>query len=221
MSISISYAGLYNPSEFKAWSLDKQRDINKRVKRAMFEMKPVIEKTIGAEINKSLNVKKANFAKAFKGYVNYSNESKPPVMVVASKIPWLSGHITGLNIGPKRSKGLLIPINTKALKSGSTRIGYRAWQKKIQTLAAQGNLHFVKRGNKVLVLAELAGAGNALNRHNKRTSADRYSKRRSLEIPIAVMVPSVTIKRRLNVEALAKGPLARLMRAAVDKAMQA
>lgn len=219
--IKVSFAGGFQPHQFRAWSREGQKDINKRVRRAMFEVKPAIDKAAANDIKSGLNVRRANFTRAFQTSVQYQDDARPPIMATVSKIPWLNAHIHGMNIGPKQAKGLMIPINVKALKSGGSRIGYRAWQKIVAQLASQGNLHFVKRKGKVLVLAETAGSGNALRRHNKRIGADRYGKKRSLEVPIAVLVPQVTIKKRLNIEALASGPLGRLLRAAVDKHMRA
>lgn len=220
MSVTVTGVGLFNESEFQRWAEKKRQAVFKAIRKGMFDAKPRMEDAVAAEVRSGLNLRKPGLAKSFRGFVRYQDESRAPVMAISSKVPWLSVHVTGGTVGPRKAQGLMIPINTKALKSGSNRIGRKAWQKIIQQLAAQGNLHFVKRKGKVLVLAETAGSGNALRRHQTRIGADRYGKKKSVEVPIAVMVPRVNLRRRLRLAGMASGPLKDMLNAAIARRMQ-
>lgn len=174
------------------------------------------------EVRRGLNIKKSTFPNVMNGKVQDADKARMPQTVFYSRAGWLDAFTTGATMRGKRGQGLLIPINTK----GGKRIGYNAWKRRIKLLDSQGNLTFVKRKGKVLVYAEsLRGddgrlVNQALRGHNRRIGSDRYGRRRSKEIPIAVYVKSVKLQKRLDFDAIATrkiGPaIAKNIQSAID-----
>jgi hypothetical protein len=137
-----------------------------------------------------------------RGEVVAKNPDKPPVAVFYPKAAWLDAFVDGATITGRAGKGVLIPINAK---SASGRIGYRAFQRMIQALAAQGNLEFRPIKGHVIVFAEVGAAlersadGRRINRLSRTNIKNRAGKRKS-EVAIAIWVPRVVLGKRLDFE---------------------
>lgn len=201
MTVRIQFTGdgLLDPDQLKAWTKSAQQQIHRAVRRGMYDAKPEIERKLAVHLADKLKVSRASFAKSMRGYIAARDPDKMPVMALASKVGWLGVHEDGANINAG-GKGVLIPINVKRGK----RIGMQAFQKVIAGLVASGNLYFKKIGGKVLAYAETLPDNNfELGKFNRRVGADRHKKRgKSKEIPIAVLVPRVHLKRRLDLNGL-------------------
>lgn len=220
MPCSAEFGGLFLSSERAKWQEDKTKKVNKAIRMAMFDARPKVQELLSSHLQAKLKIRKSSFAKTYKPYIQYSDALRPPVLVFTPKAGWLSAHETGAEINGG-GKGVLIPINTRKTKLGNGRIGYKAFKRIIQELASQGNLNFVKVRGKVLVYAETAaakeGGRDRLRRYGKRVSADRYNRKASAEIPIAVLVPKVTLRRRLQIKELSDSKLVPLVRGLIQK----
>lgn len=213
LNLKVSTEGLVDQSRLSAWTRSAQREINRAVRRAMYDAKPEIEAKLAAHIAAKLQVSRQSFARSMRGYVAARDPDRLPVLAFASKAAWLGAHESGAKIGGG-GKGVLIPINTKK----GRRIGMRAFQRLITGLMEAGNLYFQRRGGKVIAYAEnLPGNDFELGKFNRRVGADRHKKRgRSKEIPIAILVPRVQLKRRLDVRGLAVGSFGPLLAAKIQ-----
>ncbi len=101
------------------------------------------------------------------------------------------------------------------------RIGRKAFARVIDALMRSGNAWFVeKNGQQILMAENLAENARALTRFRRaereRSGAKRL--RRSQEIPIAVLVRRVTLKKRFDLNRSVRVELPRLT-AAIRKAM--
>lgn len=217
--VQITGEGLLDPARLQAWTKETQQQINKAVKRGMFDAKPEVEAKLASHLAAKLQIKRQSFARSMRAYISAGNPDKPPVMVAASKAGWLHAHETGATISGK-GKGVLLPINVKG-KSG--RISYKRFRQMLSDLAAQGNLFFKKTGGKVIAFAEVAAAGevdsmtgrrrNRLAKVNTKTRAGGKKK----EVAIAVLLPRVQLAKRLDLRGLAVSSLAPLVAAKIQQ----
>jgi len=150
-----------------------------------------------AHVAASLQVSKRSVLSAIKAKVYDAKTDRMPALWVGSKVPWLGVHEHGATIGGK----MLIPING--------RIGRKTFKRIVDGLMRQGNAFFVRnRRGQVVLMAENIAESDPLLRGVKR----RYRKaegikrlKRGVDVPIAVMVNRVTVRRRLRVEQIVMG----------------
>jgi hypothetical protein len=124
-----------------------------------------------------------------------------PALWVYSRSKWAGAFEHGITIHGK----MLIPING--------RVGRQRFKAYVDALMRSGNAFFIKRNGKVILMAEniqenakpLAGFKR---RYRKASGIKRL--KRGAEIPIAILVPKVTIPKRLDVEGVVRGRLPRL-----------
>ena len=128
-----------------------------------------------------------------------------PALLVGSKIPWLGLHEKGGSV----SGNLLIPLLPG-------RIGPKRFKAVIDGLMRSGNAFFIEKNGRVLLMAENikenAGQLGRFKRAERgRTGAKQI--KRGQEIPIAVLVKRVDLKRRLNLAGGVQRALPALARA--------
>lgn len=196
-----------------------QKKLPAAVAKGMRQALPAGKSAMREELKRGLHVTKSQFPNVMQAQVQDRDKSRMPQAVFYSKAGWLDAHVKGATIKGRVGKGVLIPINTKDGK----RIGYRAWKQRIQLLASQGNLEFRQVKGKVLVYAEnlkgkdAATTNRALRGHNRKIGADKYGRKRSVEIPIAIFVRRVKLRKRLDFQAVA----ARLIAPDISRRVQA
>ncbi|TCS97416.1 hypothetical protein EDC36_10917 [Tepidimonas ignava] len=116
-----------------------------------------------------------------------------PALWVGSRIPWLGIHAQG---GTVRGN-LLIPLLPG-------RIGPKRFKAVIDGLMRSGNAFFVEKNGRVLLMAENIRENAAPLARFKRAERGRTGAKqikRGQEVPIAVLVRRVDLKRRLNLAA--------------------
>jgi uncharacterized protein DUF6441 len=162
----------------------------KAVGKALRAEAPGIQDDLRRHVGSQLAVKRKGFLKGFRAKVLDQDPSRPPGMVIGSRIPWSGVHQEGVTISGK----MLIPLNG--------RVGRKRFKAYVTELLRGGNAYFVKKHGKVLLMAEnikehdkpLAGFKR---RYRKAEGISRL--KRGADIPIAVLVPRVVIPRRLDV----------------------
>jgi hypothetical protein len=148
-----------------------------------------------------MQVKRKGFLKSFRAKVLDQDPNRLPGMVIGSRIPWSGVHENSVTISGK----MLIPIHG--------RLGRKAFKASVTELLRSGNAYFIKKDGKVILMAEnikendkpLAGFKR---RYRKAEGISRL--RRGADIPIAVLVSRVTLRKRLDVEGLVTSRLTRL-----------
>ena len=96
------------------------------------------------------------------------------------------------------------------------RIGRRTFKRVIDALIRSGNAYFIQKGGRAILMAEnLRENASSLARFKRaeRVRTGAKSVKRGQEIPIAVLVPAVTLKRRFDLEGAVRGQLPALAQA--------
>ena len=135
-----------------------------------------------------------------------------PALYLGSKVPWLGLHERGGTIQGR----MLIPLLPQ-----HQRIGRKAFARVIDALMRSGNAWFIeKNGQKILMAENISENARPLTRFRRaereRSGAKRL--RRGQEIPIAVLVQRVSLKKRFDLNRAVRVELPRLT-AAIRKAM--
>ena len=196
MKVSLTQEGLLDPRKLEAWTRRKQQSIHQAMNRAMRAQRRPMQEAAQGAMQSAFKVRKKAFVRSMRAKVYDRDKTRMPALYVGSKIPWLGIHVTGGTIqGPKK---LLIPLLPE-----HQRIGRKAFRLVVERLMAAGNAYFIEKGDRVILMAEVIPENAGVLRRFKRAERARTgakSIKRGQEIPIAVLVPSVQIKRRLDLE---------------------
>ncbi len=207
LKLSLTASGLLEKSRFDAWSRQKQAAIHKAVAVGMRDGGKVVADGVRRKMKTDFTVKKAAFVNSLRAKVYDRNPDKLPAVLIGSKIPWLGIHMRGGTISGR----MLIPLTEEG-----RRIGRRAFKRVIDTLIRSGNAYFIRKNGQAILMAEnLRENASALTRFKRaeRSRTGAKSIKRGTEIPIAVLVPAVSMKRRFDLEGTVRGQLPVLARA--------
>lgn len=190
MRLSLTTTGLLDPRQLSAWSAERRRAIHAAVAKGMQSGGREVRDAARAEMRSAFTVKRNSFASSMGVKVFDKKPEQLPALRVGSKIPWLGLHEKGGSV----SGNLLIPLLPG-------RIGPKRFRQIVDSLMRSGNAYFIKKNGRVLLMAEnIKENGSQLTRFKRaergRTGAKQI--KRGQEIPIAVLVKRVDLKRRLN-----------------------
>ncbi len=211
LKISLTASGLLDKSKLDAWARQKQAAIRKAVAAGMRDGGKTIAEAARSRMNADFTVNKGAFVRSLRAKIYDRDPDRLPALLIGSKIPWLGIHVRGGTIGGR----MLIPLTEEG-----RRIGRKAFKRVIDALIRSGNAFFVQKNGRAILMAEnLRENASALARfkraERKRTGAK--SIKRGTEIPIAVLVPNVTLKRRFDLEGAVRGQLPILARSIETK----
>lgn len=103
------------------------------------------------------------------------------------------------------------------------RVGRKRFKAQVAELMRGGNAYFIKnaKGNIVLMAENIAEHNRVLSGFKRRYRKAEGIKRlkRGADVPIAVLVPRVRLKKRLDVERLVAGRIPRMM-LAIEQRLQ-
>lgn len=206
LNITLTTTGLLDKSKLDAWTRQKQVAIRKAVATGMREGGKSVADGVRSKMQAGFKVKKSAFVNSLRAKVYDRNPEKLPAVLIGSKIPWLGIHVRGGTISGR----MLIPLTEEG-----RRIGRRAFKRVIDALVRSGNAYFIRKNGRVILMAEnLRENAQPLARfkraERKRTGAK--SVKRGQEIPIAVLVANVTLKRRFDLEGTVREQLPVLAR---------
>ena len=207
LKISLTAAGLLDKSRLEAWNRQKQAAIHKAVAIGMREGGKTIVDAVRTQMQANFTVKKAAFLRSLRARLYDRNPERLPALLIGSKIPWLGIHVRGGTIGGR----MLIPLTEEG-----RRIGRRAFKRVIDALIRSGNAYFIQKDGRAILMAEnLRENAQPLARFKRaeRRRTGAKSVKRGQEIPIAVLVPAVTLKRRFDLEGAVRGQLPALAQA--------
>ena len=214
LTISLTTAGLLDKSRLEAWTRQKQAAIHKAVAIGMREGGKTIVDAVRTQMQANFTVKKAAFLRSLRARLYDRNPERLPALLIGSKIPWLGIHVRGGTIGGR----MLIPLTEEG-----RRIGRRAFKRVIDALIRSGNAYFIQKDGRAILMAEnLRENASSLARFKRaerfRTGAKRV--KRGQEIPIAVLVPNVTLKRRFDLEGIVRSQMPELSAAIIRQLSQ-
>ena len=207
LKLSLTASGLLDKSTLDAWSKQKQAAIHKAVAAGMQTGGKVVADNVRSRMNADFTVRKPAFVRSLRAKVYDRNPDKLPALLIGSRIPWLGIHVRGGTVSGR----MLIPLLPE-----HQRMGRKAFRRVIDGLMRTGNAFFIQKNGKVILMAESIRENASELRRFKRAERQRTgskSIKRGTEIPIAVLVPNVTLKRRFDLEDAVRGQLSVLARA--------
>lgn len=211
MKLSLTTSGLLDPKRLDSWVPAKRRAIRKAVEAGMKTSGQEIAQTAQARMQSVFKVRKAGFVKSMRHKLYAGSPEKFPALLVGSKIPWLGIHVRGGIIGGR----MLIPLLPE-----HQRIGRKAFRRVVDGLMRAGNAFFIERHGKVILMAENIKDNTSELRRFKRAERGRTgakSIKRGQEIPIAVLVPSVTLRGRFDLSGLVRSQLPKVSTAILQQ----
>lgn len=212
MKIDLVAEGLLDRRRFSAWQGDTRKAIHTAVARAMRDTGKEMAERARSDMRAGFKVVKPKFLRSMHAKVFDRKAEEFPALYIGSKVPWLGIHEQG---GTIRGR-MLIPLLPQ-----HRRIGRKAFARVIDALMRSGNAFFIeKNGQQILMAENIAENARPLARFRRaereRTGARRV--RRGQEIPIAVLVRRVSLRKRFDLARSVRGDLPRLT-AAIRKAM--
>ena len=192
LKISLTTSGLLDKRELAAWTRSRREAIHKAVALGMRDSSRSLTDALRARMQSDLAIRKPAFLRSMRAKVLDRDSTRLPALLVGSRVSWLGVHVRGATLTGK----MLIPLT----ESGR-RMGRKAFARVIDTLMRSGNAWFFRKDGKVILMAEnIKENASALTRFKRaeRQRTGAKSIKRGQEIPIAVLVPRVTLKRRFD-----------------------
>lgn len=211
MKLSLTTSGLLDPKRLDSWIPEKRRAIRKAVEAGMKSAGKEITQTVQARMQAAFKVRKAGFVRSMRHKLYAGSPEKFPALLIGSKIPWLGIHMRGGTIGGR----MLIPLLPE-----HQRLGRKAFRRVIDGLMRTGNAFFIQKNRKVILMAEAIKENASELRRFKRAERGRSgakSIKRGQEIPIAVLVPTVTLRGRLDLPGIVRSQLPKLSAAILQQ----
>ena len=204
MKLSLTTSGLLDPKRLDSWIPEKRRAIRKAVEAGMKSAGREIAQTVQARMQSAFKVRKSSFVRSMRHKLYAGSPAKFPALMIGSRIPWLGIHARGGTIGGR----MLIPLLPE-----HQRLGRKAFRRVIDGLMRTGNAFFIQKNGKVILMAEVIKENTSELRRFKRAERGRTgakSIKRGQEIPIAVLVPMVTLRGRLDLPGIVRSQLPKL-----------
>ena len=198
MKLSLTTSGLLDPQRLDSWIPEKRRAIRKAVEAGMKSAGKEIAQTVQSRMQAAFKVRKVGFVRSMRHKLYAGSPEKFPALLIGSKIPWLGIHMRGGTIAGR----MLIPLLPE-----HQRLGRKAFRRVIDGLMRTGNAFFIQKNGKVILMAEVIKENTAELRRFKRAERGRTgakSIKRGQEIPIAVLVPTVTLRGRLDLPGIVR-----------------
>jgi hypothetical protein len=190
--MSLVGEGLLKPGAMQAWTREKQQRIHAATRRGMQEVGKNLAKCSNDQAQSALKTRRRNFPN-IRAKVYDAKPGVLPALRIYSRIPWLGIHARG-GVVKGRGGKLLIPL---------VRMGFVAFKRLLYRLHQSGEGFFKEVNGKVFLFAEYhPGEGYAGSIAKfRRLERDRLGGRRikrGQEIPIAMVVSQVTIRKRID-----------------------
>lgn len=214
MRISVRIDSKAAQAQLRRWGGEFRDKVQKAVARGIASEAVELKQAVRSHVAGQMTVVKKSFVKGFTAKVLDKDKNRLPALYVGSRIPWSGIHERGGVIGGR----MLIPLHG--------RVGRKRFKAQIAELMRGGNAYFIKnaKGNIVLMAENIKVHDRPLSgfkrRYRKSMGGAEGIKRlrRGADVPIAVLVPRVQLKKRLSVERLVAGRIPRLS-AAVEQSL--
>ena len=211
MKLSLTTSGLLDPQRLDSWIPEKRRAIRKAVEAGMKSAGREIAKTAQARMQSAFKVRKAGFVRSMRHKLYAGSPEKFPALLIGSRIPWLGIHMRGGTIGGR----MLIPLLPE-----HQRMGRKGFRRVIDGLMRTGNAFFIQKNGKVILMAEAIKENASELRRFKRAERHRTgakSIKRGQEIPIAVLVQTVSLRGRLDLPGIVQSQMPKLSAAILQQ----
>lgn len=202
MKMAIRIDSTAAQAQLRRWGGEFRTQVQQAVRRAITREASEIREDVRRHVGSQMTVVRKAFLKGFTAKVLARDPNRLPALYVGSRIPWAGMHEFGGTITGR----LLIPLHG--------RVGRKRFKAQIAELMRGGNAYFVqgRQGNLVLMAENLREHDRPLAGFKRRYRQAAGLKRlqRGADIPIAVLVPRVVLKKRLDIARLVAGRLPRL-----------
>lgn len=209
MRISVRIDSKAAQAQLRRWGGEFREKVQKAVARGIASEAAELKQDVRSHVAGQMAVVKKSFVKGFTAKVLDKDKNRLPALYVGSRIPWSGIHERGGVIGGR----MLIPLHG--------RVGRKRFKAQIAELMRGGNAYFIKnaKGNIVLMAENIKEHDRALSGFKRRyrnslraegLSGKSLRLKRGADVPIAVLVPRVQLKKRLNVEGIVAGRIPRL-----------
>lgn len=209
MKVTIRIDSAAAQAQLRRWGGEFRDKVKKAVARAIASEAAEIKQEVRSHVAGQMAVVKKSFFKGFSAKVLDKDPTRLPALYVGSRIPWSGMHERGGMIGGR----MLIPLHG--------RVGRKRFKAQVAELMRGGNAYFIKnaKGNIVLMAENIKEHARPLAGFKRRyRKADGIKRiKRGADIPIAVLVPKVVLKKRLDIERLVAGRIPRLAAAIENK----
>jgi hypothetical protein len=189
-------------AQLRRWGGELRVKVRRATARAIAGEAREIRDAVRGHVASRLAVVRKSFLKGFSAKVLDKDKKRLPALYVGSRIPWAGMHERGGRIGGR----MLIPLHG--------RVGRKTFRLQVDALMRGGNAYFVKnaKGHVVLMAENIAEHDRPVAGFKRRYRKAEGIKRlkRGADIPIAVLVPRVVLRKRLDVERLVAGRIPRL-----------
>lgn len=191
IKIDLKMSGLLDPRTLDAWTREQRAKIRSGVGQAMREEGPRMAAAVNNQVQRSFKSQSRSFSRQFKGKIYDKKPDRLPMLLVRSRVPWMGMYTRGGTIrGP-----LLIPINQ------AKRIRTDHFRRIVRRIIETGSGFWRKVNGKVFLFAEYQPDLSAtLYRFTRplRKGLGGGRIKHGADIPIAVLVPEVEVKKRLD-----------------------
>ena len=209
MRIAIRIDSKAAQAQLRRWGGEFRDKVKKAVARGIASEAADLKQDVRSHVAGQMTVVKKSFVKGFTARVLDKDKNRLPALYVGSRIPWSGIHERGGVIGGR----MLIPLHG--------RVGRKRFKAQIAELMRGGNAYFIKnaKGNLVLMAENIKEHDRPLSGFKRRyrnslraegISGKSLRLKRGTDVPIAVLVPRVQLKKRLNVEGIVAGRIPRL-----------
>jgi len=202
MKMAIRIDSTAAQAQLRRWGGEFRTQVQQAVRRAITREASEIREDVRRHVGSQMTVVRRFFLKGFTAKVLARDPNRLPALYVGSRIPWAGMHEFGGTITGR----LLIPLHG--------RVGRKRFKAQIAELMRGGNAYFVqgRQGNLVLMAENLREHDRPLAGFKRRYRQAAGLKRlqRGADIPIAVLVPRVVLRKRLDIARLVAGRLPRL-----------
>ena len=211
MRISIRIDSQAAQAQLRRWGGAFRDTVRKAVARGIASEAVTLKQDVRNHVAGQMAVVKKSFVKGFTAKVLDKDTQRLPALYVGSRIPWSGIHERGGAIQGR----MLIPLHG--------RVGRKRFKAQIAELMRGGNAYFIKnaKGNLVLMAENIKEHDRPLSGFKRRyRKAEGIKKlKRGADVPIAVLVPRVQLKKRLNIERIVAGRIPRLS-VAIEKQLR-
>lgn len=211
MKISIRIDSAAAQAQLRRWGGEFRAKVQKAVARALAVEAIEIKQEVRAHVGAQITVVKKSFLKGFTAKVLAKDPKRLPALYVGSRIAWSGAHERGVTIAGR----LLIPLHG--------RVGRKRFKNQVAELLRGGNAYFIKnaKGNIVLMAENIKEHDRPLAGFKRRYKSAEGIKRlkRGADVPIAVLVRRVVLKKRLDIERMVAARVPRLA-VAIEKQLR-
>nr|WP_238946225.1 DUF6441 family protein [Vandammella animalimorsus] len=211
MRISVRIDSKAAQAQLRRWGGEFRQKVKKAAARGIASEAAELKQNVRSHVAGRMTVVKKSFVKGFTAKVLDKYKNRLPALYVGSRIPWSGIHERGGVIAGR----MLIPLHG--------RVGRKRFKAQIAELMRGGNAYFIKnaKGNIVLMAENIKEHDRPLSGFKRRyRKAEGIKKlKRGADVPIAVLVPRVQLKRRLSIERIVAGRIPRLS-ASIEKQLR-